>query len=243
MFTIKFGLIVIAFSVSSMVSAATLWGYSGGGAPENWATLSPDYSSCAGVNQSPINIQGTIDAQLTPIKFNYGSDARDIENNGHTVQVNYQTGSSITIDELTFDLVQFHFHAPSENNIDGKSYPIEVHLVHSDQEGNLAVVAVLIDLGNNNDDLTNIWQSMPKHSGITQELTGTVNAEKLLPKSRDYYRFNGSLTTPPCSEGVRWFVMKKSIKASPTQIDALKTVLKTDNNRPLQAVNARPILH
>lgn len=242
MLKLKLVIILLSFNSLGIATAATLWGYSGDGAPENWASLSADYAACSGLNQSPINMEGFIEAELSPIEFNYGSDARDVENNGHTIQVNYQPGSSITIDKVNFDLVQFHFHAPSENSIHGKTFPVEAHFVHSSQDGQLAVIALMFESGENNDSLMSVWQSMPSNSGITQKLTGSVSADKLLPKNRDYYRFNGSLTTPPCTEGVRWLVMKEAAQASPTQIEALKTTLKEDNNRPIQPVNARVIL-
>jgi carbonic anhydrase len=218
------------------------WGYSGHGNPENWVKISSDNYACSGKNQSPINLSGFIEADLSPIQFNYKQGGYEILNNGHTVQVNYEKGSSINIDGHTFDLLQFHFHAPSENHINDRSYPLEAHLVHADKIGNLAVVAVMFEEGSANKGLKNAWSMMPKDTGDRHELPEVVAVDDLLPKNRDYYRFNGSLTTPPCSEGVYWLVMKNSMVASKAQINAFSDVLHEPNNRPLQTVNSRVIL-
>lgn len=217
------------------------WTYAGAVGAANWANLSPDFSACAGKNQSPINLTGFIEADLTTISFSYQPGGQEILNNGHTVQINYAEGSSITIDGTQFNLKQFHFHAPSENQINGKSYPMEAHLVHADKDGNLAVVGVMIEEGTEIKALTDAWAKIPKTAGAPVALPSRVMAEGLLPENRDYYRFNGSLTTPPCSEGVRWLVMKNTITASKAQIDTFKQALHEPNNRPLQPVNARSI--
>ncbi len=229
-------------STSAFSSEKAHWGYSGHEGPENWAQLSADNFACTGKNQSPINITGFIESELTPITFNYNVGGREILNNGHTVQVNYNKGSNIGIDGNQYNLLQFHFHAPSENHINGKSYPLEAHFVHADKDGNLAVVAVMFEQGSENKALKSAWTQMPKHSGEKLLLSKVASADAILPKQRDYYRFNGSLTTPPCSEGVRWFVMKDSVSASKSQINAFKGALHGANNRPLQLVNARTIL-
>jgi len=218
------------------------WGYSGDEGPENWAQLTAENNACSGKNQSPINLTGFIEADLSPITFNYLSGGDQVVNNGHTVQVNYQAGSSIKIDGEQFNLLQFHFHAPSENHINGKSYPLEAHLVHADKQGNLAVVAVMFEQGATNSLLAKSWQNMPEHAGDKNKLTDNVNVDMLLPKNRDYYRFNGSLTTPPCSEGVRWLVMKDPVTVSKQQIEQFKHALHEPNNRPIQAVNSRVVL-
>lgn len=233
---------ILLMASSAHAENAVHWTYGGANGAAHWAKLSPDFSACAGNNQSPINLTGFIEADLTPIAFNYQAGGQEILNNGHTVQINYAEGSSITVDGSLFNLKQFHFHAPSENQINGKSYPMEVHLVHADKDGNLAVVGVMIDAGAENKALTDAWAKMPKKAGAPVALPSRVMAEGLLPASREYYRFNGSLTTPPCSEGVRWLLMKDSITASAQQIDAFKSVLHEPNNRPVQPVYARPVL-
>lgn len=235
----------LAFSLLSCAAFAgsgAHWEYAGEAGPENWAKLSPEYGTCAGKNQSPINIDGLIESELKPIAFNYGSGTTEILNNGHTVQVNAQPGSSISIDGIVFELKQLHFHAPSENLIKGKSFPIEAHLVHADKDGHLAVVAVMFEEGKANKALEKAWAQMPKHAGDKLALTPGLAPQEFLPKDRNYYRFNGSLTTPPCSEGVRWLVMKQPVTASREQVAAFAHVMHHPNNRPVQSVNARPVL-
>lgn len=218
------------------------WSYSGEGGPANWAKLSPDNFQCAGKNQSPVNLAGFIEADLKPIEFNYQAGATEVVNNGHTIQVNYAKGSTIKIDEQTFNLVQFHFHAPSENQIRGKSFPLEGHLVHADKDGKLAVLAVMYSVGAENAGLAKVFSDMPAKAGEKKAFASKFNVSEVIPATRDYYRFNGSLTTPPCSEGVRWLVVKAASTASKAQIDGFAKVIKHTNNRPLQAVNARTIL-
>ncbi len=218
------------------------WGYSGHEGPNNWASLSADYSSCSGKNQSPVNLTGFIESELSPIEFQYKSGGNEILNNGHTVQVNMEKGSSIKIDGQTFNLLQFHFHAPSENHINGKSFPMEAHLVHADDKGNLAVIAVMFEQGAANAGLQKAWSKMPIHAGDKNTMSPTVAVNDILPDSREYYRFNGSLTTPPCSEGVRWLVMKTPMSASKEQVENFSHALHEPNNRPIQAVNSRVVL-
>ncbi len=232
----------ILLSGQVLASGTHHWGYEGEAGPENWAHLTSEYSACAGKNQSPIDLSGFIEAELQAISFAYQGGGHEILNNGHTVQINYKKGSSISIDNDTFNLLQFHFHAPSENMIKGISYPMEAHLVHADKEGNLAVVAVMIEEGAANPALERAWKQLPEHAGDKASLSAEVDVNNILPVNRDYYRFNGSLTTPPCSEGVRWFVMKNTVTASKAQIDAFKKVMQHANNRPVQPVNARPVL-
>lgn len=234
--------LLMASSFTFAGSGAAHWGYSGKGGPENWAKLSPDNYSCAGKNQSPIDLTGFIESELAPIKFNYTAGGNEILNNGHTVQVNYERGSSIQVDGQTFNLLQFHFHAPSENHVNGKSYPLEAHFVHADNNGNLAVVAVMFKEGDANKGIASAWSKMPEHAGDKHDLKNKVSADDILPGNRDYYRFNGSLTTPPCSEGVRWLVMKDVVTASKAQIKAFAHVLHEPNNRPIQAINSRMVL-
>nr|WP_315429257.1 carbonic anhydrase family protein [uncultured Albidiferax sp.] len=218
------------------------WSYAGEDGPAEWARLTPENATCAGRNQSPINLVGFIHAQLKPIHFAYQAGGTEILNNGHTVQVNYAPGSSITLDGTVFELTQFHFHAPSENQIRGKSYALEGHLVHADKDGNLAVVAVMFREGAANKALAKIWPLMPTEAGAKTTLPQAFAAAGLLPANRAYYRFSGSLTTPPCSEGVRWLVMKAPVSASAEQIEAFTHAMHHPNNRPVQAVNGRTVL-
>lgn len=233
-------LLLVAFAAQAAEGAH--WSYSGEEGPENWAKLTPEYGACAGKNQSPIDLTGFIEADLKRLKVNYHANGNEIVNNGHTVQVNFGAGSWITLNDVRYDLKQFHFHAPSENLIEGKSFPMEGHLVHADKDGNLAVVAVMYVEGKENRVLAKAWPQMPKNAGDKAALAAPLNPRGLLPDNQDYYRFNGSLTTPPCTEGVRWLVMKAPVSASKEQIEEFAHVMHHPNNRPVQAVNARPVL-
>ena len=223
--------------------AATVhWEYSGEAGPAKWASLTPEYGQCAGSNQSPVNLSGLVKAELAPLQFHYLAGGRSVTNNGHTVQVDYAPGSTLELDGMHFELKQFHFHAPSENLIEGKSYPLEGHLVHVNDQGELAVVAVMFEPGSANSALGRAWTSLPAKAGEQHQLKEAVSAEQLLPAKRDYYRFSGSLTTPPCSEGVRWLVMKQPMQVSQAQIDAFKAVMHHPNNRPVQPLHGRLVL-
>ncbi len=219
------------------------WGYSGHEGPEYWGSLDAKYSTCdKGINQSPVNLTDFIESDLSPLQLSYKTGGHEVINNGHTIQVNYQPGSKLNINGHSYELKQFHFHSPSENHINGKSYPMEVHLVHADNEGNLAVVGVMFEEGSDNKTLKEIWGIMPKEAESKNALPSMAFVEGILPASRDYYRFNGSLTTPPCSEGVLWLVMKESITVSKEQIKQFTQATHPSTNRPVQARNARAIL-
>jgi carbonic anhydrase len=219
------------------------WSYSGEAGPEHWGALSPEFAACSeGKNQSPIDLSNFIESDLAPLEFHYQADGNAIVHNGHTVQVNHAPGSRILIDGHIFALKQHHFHVPSENRAEGKSYPMEAHFVHADTEGKLAVVAVLFEEGAANPALARVWAALPAKAGEKRSLSPGIAASDLLPAGRDYYRYNGSLTTPPCTEGVRWFVMKEPVFASRAQIGKLARALGHPNNRPTQPINARPLL-
>ena len=219
------------------------WAYSGNAGPEHWADLDSKFSACsAGKNQSPVNLADFIEADLKPISFQYKAGGRLATNNGHTVQVDYDPGSMIRVEDRIFNLKQFHFHAPSENKVKGTSYPMEVHFVHADSSGNLAVVGVLFVEGERNQELDKIWRVMPKSAGAKARLENVVAAAAILPKDQEYYRFDGSLTTPPCTEGVIWLLMKNPVSVSKAQIDYFRSIMGGDTNRPVQAVNARTVL-
>jgi carbonic anhydrase len=240
---------ILRLATSAVIVLATTgtalaqhWGYDGEAGPQNWGK-DAKYAVCAsGKNQSPIDLKGFVEADLKPLKLDYKAGIADILNNGHTVQINYGPGSSLTVDGFAFELKQFHFHSPSENKVNGKQFPLEGHLVHADKDGNLAVVAVMFQEGAAHTLLTRLWEKMPNKAGEKSTLPSGLNVTQLLPKERGYYRFNGSLTTPPCSEGVRWFVMKKPATASKTQIEQFSKAVGVANNRPIQPTNARAVL-
>ncbi len=178
---------------------------------------------------------------MPPLEFHYAVSGYDELNNGHTIQVNYQGGSWLTVDGHNYELKQFHFHAPSENHIHGHEFPMEAHLVHADSEGHLAVVAVMFEAGAENAELKTAWQAMPTHADEHHALTQKISAAALLPAKHDYYHFTGSLTTPPCTEGVNWIVLKQPVTASAAQIAQFSQVMGHPNNRPLQALNKRTV--
>lgn len=219
------------------------WGYTGHTSPDKWGSLSEKYRECAtGLNQSPINITHSIHSFLPPLSPSYGSDSNYIVDNGHTVQVNMASGSTVVIDDITFELKQFHFHAPSENHIEGKEFPLEGHFVNLDKDGNIAVLAVMFEEGEENKELAKFWDTMPTKAGEIHELKLSKIANALLPVDKHYYRFNGSLTTPPCTEGVRWFVFKDTLTISKEQVAKFKKIMHGVNNRPIQPLDARIIV-
>lgn len=217
------------------------WDYEGQAGTEYWGTLDPTFKTCkAGKEQSPINITAaTQSAELKPIGFAYTAGAADIVNNGHTIQVNLANGGSIKLGQDEFKLLQFHFHTPSEEQINGKSFPLVAHLVHKSANGELAVVAVLFNLGKENAALKHVFHSLPTQRGASKSL-GSLNAADLLPQDRAYYAFKGSLTTPPCSEGVRWQVLKHAQEISVEQFAAFKALYPM-NARPVQPLHGRKV--
>jgi len=218
------------------------WSYSGDTGPKNWPNLHRDYRDCSGNNQSPINLTSFTEAALKPVEFNYQPATAALLNNGHTVQLNYRQPKYIKAEGLTFNLLQFHFHSPSENQINGISYPLEAHFVHQNDRGELAIVAVMFEQGAENPALARSIEELPMQEGQHIPLESPMSPEELLPANRDHYRFNGSLTTPPCTEGVRWFVLKTPATASAEQLKVMKAALGHANNRPIQALNARLVL-
>jgi carbonic anhydrase len=231
-----------ALAIEAHPGHGSVWSYSGDFGPDKWSTLLPEFGACTGKNQSPVDIAHTLDAPLPALTIAYKAAGTEVVNNGHTVQVNYGPGSTLKIDGIAFELKQFHFHSPSENRLAGKSFPLEGHLVHADKDGNLAVVAVFFEQGAANATLAKVWGGMPKKDGDKSALPAGISATGLLPAKRDYFRYSGSLTTPPCSEGVRWFVMKQPMTVSKEQLTAFQSTLGFANNRPVQRVNARQLL-
>jgi carbonic anhydrase len=192
--------------------------------------------------QSPINITGTKKTDLPPLIFGYNAVPLNIINNGHTIQVNYPPGSSLIVGDKTYTLQQFHFHHPSEEHFNGQAYDMEAHLVHVDAEGHLAVVAVLLQTSNANRFIGTIWQNIPEEQEKGLEVPGVVlKVKDLLPADHGYYTFAGSLTTPPCSEGVTWFVLKHLVSFSASQLAEFARLYPRDA-RPIEPRNGREIL-
>lgn len=218
------------------------WGYEGEGAPENWATLREEYEQCgSGQKQSPIDLSTTTLTDLENVSFDYGETAINILNNGHTIQVDKVEGNQITIAGETYQLNQFHFHAPSEHAVDNEHYPIEMHLVHRAANEALAVVGVFITEGAENSAFATFWGHLPHEETEAIDTGATVNVADLLPPEQTFYRYSGSLTTPPCAQDVTWLVMKNPIEMSAEQIADFTNII-AGNNRPLQPLNARDVL-
>lgn len=196
-----------------------------------------------GKMQTPINIVPTKDIDLEPLIFNYHSYSLNVVNNGHSIQVNVMPGSTVTIEGKTYELKQFHFHTPSENHINGKSFPVEAHFVHQAKDGSLAVIAVMFTFGKENPVIAKIWSQFPnmqKDKKVGLYLTDK-DINSLLPRYKSYYEFMGSLTTPPCTEGVKWIVLKNPMNISKKQLAAFYNILGHANNRPIQPTNGREI--
>jgi carbonic anhydrase len=219
------------------------WGYSGDVGPANWGKLNKNFHMCSeGKEQTPIDVVPTKDEKLPPLDLNYTEGSRSIIDNGHAVQVNIKDGNTFNIDGVPYELKQFHFHTPSENHIKGISFPMEAHFVHASKDGNLAVIAVVFEEGDKNPSLEKIIESFPLEDNREKKLDiSQADINMVMPKNREYYRFMGSLTTPPCSEQVKWFVFKNPQTATKAQLDAMHKEIGKENNRPIQPTNGRDI--
>jgi carbonic anhydrase len=231
---------------------ATHWTYEGEAGPAVWGALVPEFATCsAGRHQSPVDLPGTLpsataDARTAfpPAELVVSSAARlgDAVHNGHTIQVDFPGGDTLAVGGVPFELVQFHFHAPSEHTVAGRRFPLEIHFVHRSQAGKLAVVGVLVEPGAANPEFERFAAQLPASEGAVSHLTvASASVHGLLPKSHAIERYDGSLTTPPCSEQVSWFVMTAPIQFSAGQIAALEAAL-PNNSRPVQPANGRAMV-
>ncbi|HEY8877049.1 MAG TPA: carbonic anhydrase family protein [Roseateles sp.] len=222
----------------------THWGYTGDVGPERWAELAPENKLCAvGTRQSPIDIRDGLSVELEPISFDYRASPFSVIDNGHTVQVNVAPGNGLTVMGRRFELVQFHFHRPSEERVNGRQFEMVAHLLHKDAQGKLAVVAVLLERGPDNKPqpvIQTVWANLPLEKGETLPAQAQIDLNQLLPAERGYYTYMGSLTTPPCSEGVLWMVMRQPVALTAQQI-GIFAKLYPMNARPLQAGSGRII--
>jgi len=220
------------------------WSYRGETGPRYWGELKPEYALArTGRRQSPIDIRpaSAVREELAPIEVSYDPTTIDIMNNGHTVEDDYHGGGHLRVDGRDFALAQFHFHAPSEHTVDGRHFPMEIHLVHRDAGGDLAVVAALVEEGEECPTLGELERHFPRERGRAEEVEGMyVSAADLLPDSLACYRYSGSLTTPPCTEGVAWFVLEEPVEASRAQIDLFHEII-GGNNRPTQPLHGRSL--
>jgi carbonic anhydrase len=220
------------------------WSYEGDTGPEHWGKLKPEWAACeGGRRQSPIDIRDGIGVDLPPVTFDYRFTRFNVVDNGHTVQVNVGEGSSITVSGRRYELKQFHFHKPSEERVGGKLYDMVAHLVHQDYDGRLAVVAVLLEKGAavaEHPVIQTVWNNLPLERNVEMTAEDAIDLNGLLPATHDYFTYMGSLTTPPCSEGVLWMVMKTPLFLSEQQV-AIFGHLYRNNARPVQAANGRLI--
>jgi carbonic anhydrase len=220
---------------------AAHWSYKGEGGPENWGQMKSEFATCStGQRQSPIDIRDGIRVQLDPVQFDYRPSGFSVVDNGHTVQVNLSPGNSIEVMGRRYDLLQFHFHRPSEERVNGRQFDMVAHLVHKDIDGRLAVVAVLLDRGSAHPLIQAVWNNLPLEKGEPLPARTALDMNALLPAERSYFTYMGSLTTPPCSEGVLWMVMKSPVGISTDQI-AIFSRLYPMNARPIQSVSGRLI--
>ena len=225
----------------------TPWDYAGPRGAEHWSELDQAYGICnRGKEQSPVDIRHPQKLKLPALRFGYATEAvRFVINNGHTIRVDYHdpagTGSYLSVGGKRYQLTQFHFHRPSEEYVNGKPYDMVLHLMHRGTDGEIVGVAVFVKAGAFNPVIQRVWDHMPAREG-QQSVPGLeLNPGELLPKDRAYYSYLGSQTAPPCTEGVRWYVLRTPIEISQQQIDAFAALFPHDV-RPVQPLNGRKVL-
>ena len=224
-----------------MTTEAVHWGYSGSEGPEHWGCLSEAYRPCgAGVEQSPINIASCEPGDDAPLTFSYAAKANAARNNGHTVYLDFAPGNVLDVEGHQYELQGVHYHSPAEHEVEGERFAAELHLVHQDDGGNLAVVGLLFRLGPASPLVQNLLDAAPD-VGSTADLTDGADAAEYVPDDISYFGYAGSLTTPPCTEGVRWIVMQSVGTVSQAQVDQLQEITGGPNNRPVQEIGARTI--
>lgn len=218
------------------------WTYEGEEGPTHWGELDPTYEVCGkGKSQSPINIFASNEQDIVNTAFHYQPSEVNILNNGHTAQVNYDAGSFIVLDGVRYDVAQFHYHAPSEHKVNGKSFAAELHIVHKSADSGLAVVGLLLQEGAENKAFDPFINNLPAEKSDVKDTGVKINAADLLPSVQTTFRYSGSLTTPPCSEGVNWLVMTTPVELSSDQLSKLESLFE-GNNRPVQPLNDRPLV-
>jgi carbonic anhydrase len=225
----------------------TPWSYDGPRGADHWSKLDPDYAACnTGRQQSPIDIRHTVRADLPALRFDYHSGPLQyLINNGYTIRVNFHdapgAGNFLTVGDTRYHLTQFHFHRPSEETIRGKPYDMVLHLMHESSDGKIAGVAIFLKAGHANSTMQQLWDHMPATPGREQAISGVaIDPATLLPRDLSYFRVSGSLTAPPCTEGVTWFILKTPVEVSPAQIQAFSRLYPHDV-RPIQPANGRVI--
>ncbi len=218
------------------------WSYAGPTGPAYWADLKAEYAACKeGQQQSPVDLAGAVRGTLPPLQFHYAPTPLEIVNNGHTIQINYAPGSTLTVDGRQYELLQFHFHSQSEHTVGGQPLGMEAHLVHRNAQGRLAVVGVFMQEGAPNAFLQPIWSNLSDEEDVRSIPGVTVNIADFLPKDQSYYRYPGSLTTPPCTEGVAWYMLQTPVEVSADQIAQFAALFPPTNARPVQPLYGRPV--
>ena len=222
------------------------WTYEGETGPEHWGDLNPDFAACTnGKEQSPINIETSQvieDEKIADLVINYKPTEFSLSNNGHTIQGNPLTkDNSFIVDNKEYKLAQFHLHTPSEHQINGKNFDLEFHFVNENATNQLAVLGLMVKEGASNPFLEKAWNVIPSEETTEAvKLTEPIDLMSLLPKDTDSFQYNGSLTTPPCSEAVKWIVLEEPIEMSKEQIDKFRNIF-PDNHRPVQSLNEREV--
>lgn len=230
-----------------LTALAAPWGYSGESGPAQWGEISKEYATCqTRINQSPIDIQTakTRKLGLPSLNMQYVDGPTRFQSINHTLQATMSsyTSNSIEVDGKIYYLKQLDFHAPSEHTFNGKTYPLELQLVHKNQHGDVTIVAVMFDVGEPNQAIQNLWESFPTMEDNSMPIFSPVDINQLLPDDKTYWRYSGSLTTPPCTEGVSWTVLKTPVALSAEQLDKFHYIVGPANNRPPQPVNERKII-
>jgi len=239
--SIFFGCTTATKVVTPVDCTGVTWTHSGLTGADHWVDLCSGFSACGGQRQSPLNITGAVsDNTLSAIAFNYTTTSIEIDNTGHTVEFMCQPGSKVTINGKVYDLLQFHYHGSSEHTVEGVQSPLEVHFVHQAADKTYAVLGLLFEEGAENLLFSTFLSHFPKVVGIYKDDLAQLNLSSLFPQNKSYYTYSGSLTTPPCSETVSWYVFKNKITASAAQLTEFKAILK-NNFRPIQNLNGRII--
>jgi carbonic anhydrase len=238
------GVLLLAATGFAAAQSATKWSYFGKTGPLVWSRLDAAYQACSkGHEQSPIDIRGAhLNKKLQPIEFHYMAASLELENTGNTIVARVKPGSYILVDGTRYELQQFEFHRPGESAVNGKLTDMNVELLHKSADGKMAIVEVrmALDRGSPNAVLAMLWPHLPKTAGATEKVTEMVNPGGFLPTDRGYWTYMGSLSTPPCTEGVRWFVFENEISLSLDQLKAFQYLFRV-NSRPMQDVHGRRI--
>ena len=225
-----------------MTSDTVEWGYDGPTGPENWGSLSDEYAACAiGKQQSPIDITGYVEGDAEPLSFSYGTDAKEVRNDGKAVHFDYAPGNTMSIGQRSLTLISAHMHSPSEHLLDGVSFAAELHMIHQDADDNLAVVGQFFRLGEPSPAVQAILDAAPATGETDADGIG-LNAGDYTPVGSGYFRYDGSKTTPPCDEPVDWYVMRATKTISQQQVDRLLTLSGGPSNRPVQPIGDRVII-